>query len=234
VTEATLPALAVAIDTTSDFAGVAVLEDGRLQGEAGWRTRQNHSREVLPALDWLLSRHGRDKHEIKAVFVCTGPGSYAGMRVGISTAKALGFGLGAPVYGVGRLAADALPFVETGERITVLQAAGRAELAWAVYEAGEGLLREVEPPRLTRAAELLPGLVEGALVCVERASLSDSMRSLLAERRVRVLDPWPGRVASVARLGWLRFAAGAPDESDALAPLYLRAPAIGPQPPRED
>src|SRR6266550_1676735 len=103
--------LSVAFDTASDFAGVALAQDGELLSESSWRTRQNHSRELLPALDWQLSRLGRSKHEIGAVFVCLGPGSYAGLRVGLSTAKALAYGLNASIAGVGRLAADAEPFV---------------------------------------------------------------------------------------------------------------------------
>jgi tRNA threonylcarbamoyladenosine biosynthesis protein TsaB len=70
--------LSIAIDTSSDVAGVCLAEAGQLLAEVTWRTRQNHSREVLPAIDWLLARQGRDKHDLVAVFVCTGPGSYAG------------------------------------------------------------------------------------------------------------------------------------------------------------
>ncbi|HEY4685952.1 MAG TPA: tRNA (adenosine(37)-N6)-threonylcarbamoyltransferase complex dimerization subunit type 1 TsaB, partial [Dehalococcoidia bacterium] len=97
--------LAVAIDTASDLAGVALTEEGALLGAVTWRTRQNQSRELLPALDWLLGRQGRGKEEIGAVFVCLGPGSYAGLRVGVSTAKALAFALDASLAGVGRLEA---------------------------------------------------------------------------------------------------------------------------------
>ena len=50
----------------------------------------------------------------------------------------------------------------------------------------------------------------------------------------RVVAPSPSRVASVARLGYLRLRAGDVDDADDLVPLYLRAPAIGPQPPLEN
>src|SRR6266498_2602240 len=99
--------LAVALDTSSELAGVALVEDGLLLAETTWRTKRNHSRELLPSLDWLLGRVGRAKEDIGALFVCTGPGSYAGLRVGTSTAKALAYGLNAQIVGVGRLEADA-------------------------------------------------------------------------------------------------------------------------------
>ena len=48
--------LLLAIDTASDVAGIALFEGGALLGETTWRTRQSHSRQLLPAIDWLLAR----------------------------------------------------------------------------------------------------------------------------------------------------------------------------------
>src|SRR5688572_2811662 len=139
----------LALDTASDIAGVAIVEHGVMLGEVTWQARQSHSRQLLPSVDWLLGQVARSKEQVGSIFVCTGPGSYAGMRVGISTAKALSFALDASVIGIGRLAAEALPIVEaTGTRVVPVQAAGRAELAWAAYAPGSRGMVEVEPPQL--------------------------------------------------------------------------------------
>lgn len=222
--------LAVAIDTASDLAGVALLDGGELLASLTAATPRNHSRELLPALDSLLQRHSHTKEEIGAVFVCLGPGSYAGLRVGVSTAKALAYGLGASLVGVGRLVADAEPFVATATgRVLALHAAGRADLAWAIYAKAEDGVREVAAPRLGSAAALLAAVQRGDLVVGEARALSDDLRGGLANGGALVVEAAPERVLAVARLGHQRLNRGETDDPDTLVPLYLRAPAIGPQ-----
>jgi tRNA threonylcarbamoyladenosine biosynthesis protein TsaB len=225
--------LLLAIDTASDVAGAALMDGDSLLAESTWRAHQSHSVQLLPAIDWLLSHVGRAKDEIGAVAVCLGPGSYAGMRVGISTAKALAFGLDARIVGVGRLAAEALPVAEaSGARVVPVQAAGRAELAWAVYQHSADELVELSPPRLGSLAELLAVLREGDAVTGDIDRLDAATVGALTERGCRLVPASSARVVAVARLGLRRLARGEADDADTLVPLYLRAPAIGPQPPR--
>jgi len=220
----------LAIDTASDLAGVALTAAGELVSELTWRTRQNHSKELLPAVELLLGRVGAAKSDIAAVFVCTGPGSYAGLRVGVSTAKALAYALGVPVAGVGRLAAEAdcAACAASSGRVVPVHAAGRAELAFAVYSRLAGKLLEVEAPRLGRADALLALLRPGDLVC---GDVSEALKAEVAARGSQWAPARPGRVLSVARLGQVRLVSGDVDSADSLVPLYLREPAIGPQPP---
>lgn len=221
--------LAIAIDTASELAGVALCEDGLLLASLTWRTRQNHSRELLPAVDWLLGQQGRRKEDVGAVFVCLGPGSYAGLRVGVSTAKALAFGLGAGLCGVGRLAAEAEPFTALAPgRVMAVHAAGRAELAWAAYEAAADGLREAIAPRLGRTEVLAEALTAGDWVVADAAVLA-SLAPLLVTKGAEPVVAAPDRVLAVARLGGSRLQRHDFDDPDTLVPLYMRAPAIGPQ-----
>jgi tRNA threonylcarbamoyladenosine biosynthesis protein TsaB len=222
----------LALDTASEMAGVALSEAGALLGEVTWRTHQAHSRELLPALDWLLGHVGRDRHQIGAVCVCLGPGSYAGLRVGLSTAKALAFGLDASLVGVGRLAAEALPIAEaTGGRVVAVQAAGRAELAWAAYRASDDQLQELEPPQLISIANLAEVIAPGDAVTGDIDRLDATTREALSQCGARLVPVAASRVTSLMRLGLRRLARGEIDNLDTLVPLYLRAPAIGPQAP---
>jgi tRNA threonylcarbamoyladenosine biosynthesis protein TsaB len=222
----------LAIDTASDTAGVAVMDAGTILGEITWHARQSHSRQLLPSIDWLLGQVERTKEQVGSIFVCTGPGSYAGMRVGISTAKALSFALGTSIIGIGRLAAEALPIVQaTGTRVVPLQAAGRAELAWAAYAPGEGGIAEVAPPQLAAVPDLLRVLKHGDVVTGDIDRLTPETLATFEVIGCRVVPPSPSRVTAVARLGYQRLQAGDIDDADDLVPLYLRAPAIGPQPP---
>ena len=222
--------LAVAIDTASDLAGVALTQDGVFVAETTWRTRQNHSRELLPTLDWLLTHTGHSKDEIGAIFVCLGPGSYAGLRVGLSTAKALAFGLGASIAGVGRLEADALHAAQvSGRRVVAVHAAGRAELAWGAYEKDGERLREVVAPRLDPKESLLTTVQPDDIVCGELTTMDEKLRAGLADKGATLIETSTPRVVAVARLGQQRLDRGEVDNADTLVPLYLRAPAIGPQ-----
>lgn len=225
--------LLLAIDTTSDLAGVALMQDGALLGEVTWQAHQSHSRQLLPALEWLLGHVDRDKSQIGSIAVCLGPGSYAGMRVGLSSAKALAYALGVPLAGVGRLAAEALPIAEaSGGRVVPVQAAGRAELAWAAYRCEDGELTELEPPQLTPAASLPKRLRKGDLITGDIDRLDTELLAALAARSCRLVPVSSSRAVAVGRLGLQRFLAGDTDDPDSLSPLYLREPAIGPQPPR--
>ena len=225
--------LCLAIDTASDMAGVALFEGGELLAETTWRTRQSHSRQLLPALDWLLRHIERDRHNVTSIVVCLGPGSYAGMRVGLSTAKALAYALDVPLVGIGRLAADALPLAEaTRGRVVAVQAAGRAELAYAAYRFDDGEIVELIAPRLGTAQVVLDALEAGDVVCGEVEGLDEATVAAIMAKECRLQASTSPRAVSLARLGLRRLARGEIDNPDTLVPLYLRAPAIGPQPPR--
>jgi tRNA threonylcarbamoyladenosine biosynthesis protein TsaB len=224
--------LTLATDTTSDVAGVALMLDDGLLGEVTWYAHQSHSRQLLPALDWLLGHLGREKTEIGAIAVCLGPGSYAGMRVGLSSAKALAYGLDVALVGIGRLAAEALPIAEAAaSRVVSVQAAGRAELAWAAYRHDDGALTELDAPQLTPAKDLAHLLARGDLITGDIERLDTDTLAALAAIDCRLVPATTSRVVAVARLGLRRLARGEVDDTDSLAPLYLRAPAIGPQTP---
>ena len=225
--------LCLAIDTASDVAGIALFENGVLLAETSWRTRQSHSRQLLPAIDWLLGLLERSKNDLASLVACLGPGSYAGMRVGLSTAKTLAYALDLPLVGIGRLAADALPLAEaTQARVVAIQAAGRAELAFAAYQAVGDLLQELIAPGLGSAAVVLDALQTGDIVTGEIERLDEATAASILAKGCRLEASMAPRAVALGRLGLRRLAAGEIDNPDTLVPLYLRAPAIGPQPPR--
>lgn len=231
--EAKTPLIAT-IDTASDMPGVALCEGPDVLGVASWRTKMGHSREVLPTLDWLLQRHNRDKSQLDAIAVDLGPGGYAGLRVGVSTAKALAYGLDAKLVGIGRLPADAWPLVQaTGARVVPVQVAGRAELAYGAYHAdGDALAEDVEAG-LGPLSALVAMLRKGDIVCGETDRLDEAARQTIQDAGARIVTSTAPRVLAVAYLARQRLQRGDSDDLDSLVPLYLRAPAIGPQaPPR--
>jgi tRNA threonylcarbamoyladenosine biosynthesis protein TsaB len=234
-------AIELAIDTASAMASIALSSQGRLLAELTWDCGRDHSRQLLPAIDGLLARQSASKEALGAVFVCIGPGSYAGVRVGMSTAKGLAFALEVPLAGVGRLEIEAYAFAATGLPVVAVHRAGRGELAWAAYSSGTGnkergtrplptsvAWRELLPPRLSPPEALAGALPNVALVTGE---LDDALAAELAQRGHRVVRGAAAvrRAALLAELGWQRLQAGRTDDPKSLEPLYLREPAIGAQ-----
>ncbi len=82
----------LAIDTSSATASVAVYAD-RVLSETTWHSGRRHSAQLLPAIDDTLSRAGIDKKKLSAIAVAAGPGSYSGLRVGVSTAMSMALAL---------------------------------------------------------------------------------------------------------------------------------------------
>ena len=195
---------------------------------ATWATQRNHSVELLPNIDRLLTEAGRTKDDVGAVFVDLGPGGYAALRVGVSVAKALAHGLGVPIAGVGRLELDAYGVAGEagGRRIVAVHRAGRGEAAWAAYRDGPDGWHEELAPRIGKPAELHAAIANGDVVT---GDLDDELAVALAQAGASAASAHAHRVVALAALGHRRLAAGRADDPTALVPLYLRAPAIGPQ-----
>jgi tRNA threonylcarbamoyl adenosine modification protein YeaZ len=223
-----LDGVELSIDTASELASIALSREGALVAELTWHCGRDHSRQLLPAIDSLLARQGVSKEAIAAVFVCGGPGSYAGVRAGLSTAKGLAFALEVPIAGVGRLEIEAYAFAATGLPVVAVHRAGRSEVAWAAYQGPAGAWRELAAPRLSPAGALADALPAAALVTGEVDDVLAEELSARGHRAVRGAAAIR-RAALLAELGWRRLMAGAADDPRTLVPLYLREPAIGPQ-----
>jgi tRNA threonylcarbamoyladenosine biosynthesis protein TsaB len=218
----------LAIDAADDEPGVAIAdEDGRVVASRTWRTERNHSVELLPAVERLLSEAGAGRGDITAVFVDVGPGGYAALRVGVSIAKGIAHGLGVPIAGIGRLELDAARVDAPGRSVVAVHRAGRGELAVARYAVGPtGELSEEDAPHVIKAVELSSAVRPGDVVT---GDVDDDAIRIVADAGGEILRGDAHRVFALARLGARRLAAGRTDDALMLVPLYLRAPAIGPQ-----
>lgn len=121
------------IDTASDRFALAVDRDGVVTGLEA-EAERDHSKLILPAVASLLG----DEPKLDAILVVTGPGAYAGVRVGIATAEGLALAYGTGVFGIGTLEAVALARGDEGETapFAAIHPAGRGEFAVQQFEAG--------------------------------------------------------------------------------------------------
>ncbi|MEX2225833.1 MAG: tRNA (adenosine(37)-N6)-threonylcarbamoyltransferase complex dimerization subunit type 1 TsaB [Dehalococcoidia bacterium] len=214
----------ISIEAASDEPGLVLGSGGAVGVSLTWQTRQNHSKELLPNIDRILKESGATKTDLSAVFVDIGPGGYAALRVGVSTAKALAHALAVPIAGIGRLELDAhLVRNDAGDRrIVAVHRAGRGDVAWAAYRSGiEDAAPRMSPPDALHAALQADDIVTG--------DIDDELHLRIREAGAAVATPSEHRVTALAMLGHLRLEAGRADDPTSIVPLYLRAPAIGPQ-----
>lgn len=218
------------IDTASALASIALTDEGRLVAESSWSAGRGHASELLPAIERLLAGASCEREAITAVFVNRGPGGYAGLRVGISTAMALAFALEADLLGYGRLAADAYPLLALGRPVCAVHDAGRGEYAWAVYRGLGDQVEELQAPRIGPPEALARSIDAGHIIAGE---VSPRLRVVLPDAAIVVAGAATVRRAGTgAAVAWPRYAAGARDSHLALTPLYLREPNITTPRPR--
>jgi tRNA threonylcarbamoyladenosine biosynthesis protein TsaB len=222
----------LAVDTCTRSCSVAVVDSGHLVAEVNNRRRETHSRHLMRMVDMALEISGMDLSEIDAFGVTRGPGSFTGLRIGISTVKGMALGAGKPVAGVSSLAALAWPVAVSQRLICAMIDAGKGEVYTARFrssgerfDGGTGVgdtdapVEDVLPP-----GDLL------SEICEPCTFVGDGVRTYagLIESRLGALARLPSdehhdiRASSVARLALSRLRRGMPDPVAEFTPRYLR------------
>jgi tRNA threonylcarbamoyl adenosine modification protein YeaZ len=220
--------LYLAVDTSTDTAGLALVREGLLIAEMNWRAERNHVRQLMPNLEHMLRQLEVTTGSIAAVIVARGPGSFNGLRVGVSAAKALAFSLDVPIVGVSSLEAEAFQYALTGRPVCPVFNAGRGEIATALYRMEGDTWRQLSEERLTTVDALCAEVPAETLFCGEHvAVVAGRLRELLGEKAL-MASPVSGirRAAYLAELGIRRLEAGDFDDAATLQPVYVRGPSI--------
>ena len=141
----------LAIDTSTDDSGIALYDGVRVLAECAWHSGRRHAEQVLPLIDHLMQRLDLRPADLTAVAVATGPGSWSGLRVGMSLAKAIAESRGLPIIGVPTLDVLAYPHRHGALPVVPMVRLGRDRYGAAVYRRQEGWQRlpaEAGPPAL--------------------------------------------------------------------------------------
>ena len=218
----------IAIDTSTDTAGLALVQDGEILAELSWRCGQSHTTQLLPHLAHLLNQAGLDIQSADGIIVARGPGSYNGLRVGVSTAKGLAFSLGVPIVGISTLEVEAYQQAGLGLPVCPVFNAGRGEIATAIYQQQGGRWRQLAAEQITTVDALCSQITAKTVFCGEFVpSIATELRRKLKQKAV-VLSPAANlrRASFLAELGLKRFKAGDYDNPATLQPFYLRGPSI--------
>ena len=216
----------LAIDTSTDTASLALVQDGKVLAESTWRSEQNHSVELLPKLTKLLDEAEAGIQAISSVIVAKGPGSFNGLRVGISTAKGLAFSLKVPIIGISSLELEAYRHAESGLPICPIFNAGRGEIATAMYQKKGNNWQKFVPEHITTVDALASEITTKTIFCGEHVPLiADQLKKRLKQKAV-IPTAELRRASLLVELAKGRLEAGDYDNPTTLQPLYLRRPAI--------
>jgi tRNA threonylcarbamoyladenosine biosynthesis protein TsaB len=218
--------LILALDTTSNAGSCALMRDDDLIREHASDSSRSHASKLPAELATLLQQAGVTLHDLDALAVGTGPGSFTGLRVGIATMQGLAVALDVPLFGVSALDALAhMVFRESGMSVSTVRVATWID-AWRgdVYAASykEGV--EIEPPTVARPAELLSKLRGGPVIFTgDGAALyQDDIRAASGED-ARFTEPViPLLAGAMAALSREDFQKGLRPLPHAIRPLYVR------------
>lgn len=218
------------LDSTAKVATAAILSDGTVLAEYTVNGKRSHSELMLPMIRSLLTSTGLTPDDID-LFACTvGPGSFTGVRIGVSVIKGVAFGRGKPCCAVSTLEALAENTAGLSGLICPVMDARRAQVYNALFERRDGVLRRLTPDRAIGLSELAEELLrdhpdtpvmlvgDGVTVAREALTLRGVMLGEVSELLLSQNASAVGRVA-------LRMAErGETMSDDALRPIYLRLP----------
>jgi tRNA threonylcarbamoyladenosine biosynthesis protein TsaB len=227
----------LALETATDVCSTALLHDQRVEVSLSIYRPRAHAEHIVSMIRRTLQYAGRERSDLDGVAVSMGPGSYTGLRIGVSTAKGLALALGIPLIGVPSLealAASVAAFAGPGELICASFAARRQEVFAAAFRrTEEEALVPSSPTSALTSGEVVPWLHprEGDVVWLAGDGSESVARALEPVRGLRVRmargEAAAPSAAGVGRLAWPRFESGAVHDLASFEPFYLKEFMIG-------
>lgn len=214
----------LAVDTSSQSVGIALYDGIQVVSELVWLSKQYQTVELAPKISELIDQTGIPIKEIKILAVATGPGSYTGLRIGLSFVKGMAMAGHLAIVGIPSL--DFLAYSQAPQEIpmiAVLQA-GRGRLAAGRYTYSSGKWQADGRASIMAVHELAKQIKSPTYVCGE---LTEGERSILRRKRINVILASPAqcvrRPSFLAEMAWMRWQKGMTDDPAILSPDYLQA-----------
>lgn len=213
-------------ETSAKAAGVALVEDGKLLGEYYQNSGQTHSRTLMKMAEDLLCNCDLKASDIHAVACAAGPGSFTGIRIGVSAAKGFAWGLELPCVGVSTLEGMVRSVAMTDGIYCGAMDARRSQVYTALFRMEQGRLTRLtedqaisveELGNLMQKEENLKIMVgDGGTLCYNELQSRVSNLILMPEH-LRMQ-----RASGTALVAWDRLSAGETPDGKSLTPNYLR------------
>ena len=214
--------LILAFESSARAASVALVEDGRLISQYSQCSGLTHSRTLLPMAEDMLKNAELSLDKVDLFAVAHGPGSFTGIRIGVSTVKGLAWAADKPCVGVSTLEAMAWHGLAAGGLVCPVMDARRSQVYNALFKVENGKpvrLCEDRPIALSQLAEELRALNAPAFLIGDGAELAEkylreqAIPCTVAPENLRWQSAWGVAMAAMDKT---------PGNADALLPVYLR------------
>lgn len=214
--------LMLSFESSARAASVAVTQDGRLLAQSTQISGLTHSATLLPMAEDMLKNLGLKMDDIDSFAVAHGPGSFTGIRIGISTVKGLGWALNKPCTGVSTLQAMAWHGVSAEGYVCPVMDARRSQVYNALFEIREGKPFRLTPDRAISLEELAaevkqlnaPVLLVGDGTYITKAFFKKTgIEAIVPPENLMWQDAWGVAMAAGEAV---------PGTSFSLLPVYLR------------
>ena len=214
----------LAVDTATNSCSVAATDDGKLVAELTLNKDETHSKHLMELIHSVLENAGFGVTDLDGLAVTVGPGSFTGLRIGISTIKGLAHALGKPVVGVSTLETLALQCGQTPHLICPLLDARKGEVYAATYCFNEDQLIQKSGARAVIPDAVVADIKSPCLFIGTGAQLyrqrivaaAGILAHFVAEDQNAI------KASSVALLSMPRFEDNDTDEIGDLVPHYIR------------
>jgi tRNA threonylcarbamoyladenosine biosynthesis protein TsaB len=216
----------LALETATNTVGLALMDECKVLGELTLDLGRHHAEVLLPALDKLFAMTGLKPEEMDLLACTIGPGSFTGLRIGISTVKGLALAIDKPIVGVSTLEALALNAIPAAGWICPMFDARKSQVYTGLYRIGpDGLPASAGEERLIGIGDFLQGLPGEEILflgdgAVAHAGLIDEIMG----KRAVVCSSSKNRIlaSSVGLIGRKRYQNGLCLDMLTFAPRYLR------------
>jgi tRNA threonylcarbamoyladenosine biosynthesis protein TsaB len=216
----------LALDTATQSCSVAIVDDGSLRAEATRVNSKTHSRHLMDLINTVCRIADLKAEDVDGFAVTIGPGSFTGLRIGISTIKGLAFSLGKPVAGVSSLDALAWQCAQSAYLICPLLDARKKEVYACRYRFKNNELKKDDTEKVASPAEAVRGIREPSIFVGNAAQMyREKISAELGE--LAHFATWGQHTIRASTIAWLSmtgFYRKQIDDVALLVPHYIRKP----------
>lgn len=214
----------LAIDTSTPSGSIALLEDDQLIAELTTCIQKTHAERLLPSIKTLLDNIGTKLEHIDGFALAIGPGSFTGLRIGLSTIKGLAWSLNKKVVGISTLEALAMNLPYSDKQICPLLDARKKEVYAAVYKCNNNWPTCIMPDTAISPDNLINQIKEPTIFLGDGIKVYGNLiKDMLKD--MAVIAPahlWQIKASSVGLLAWKKFKYGNIDSPESIRLNYLR------------
>ena len=210
------------IDTSSKNLSVAIVENNKLLAEFNGKVHLRHSQDLIPTIKSLLKTSGFKLEDLDGFALSIGPGSFTGLRIGVSTVKGLSLALPKPIAAVPTLDVIAGNFSADAPNICAVVDAKKNKIYACIYARESGTIKRKSDYLLVTPEELLKNLhntvvfLGDGIACYRERIVNQVPTARFTEEKL-----WFPKASVVASLGLEKLSKGETVSGDELVPMYL-------------